>query len=89
MNACRFVMLENWSGWECEVCHRRIASMTVRNDLNGSLFVAACGVQSEYDEPRQQVNQEPQRYHHELVRRENELIGQEGGRWDKFYKENA
>lgn len=87
MMPCRFIRIASWDGWECEVCHRRISSMTVAI-LNGQLLVAACGVPSDYDEPRQCVEQEPQRF----VRRplqSNELLGQEGGVWDRFYMEEA
>lgn len=79
-------------GYECSVCQRFVSESTIRERVQVySLLLnvigcnLVCGVPSEYDSiSPQQRKYKTSEY---LVDRSNELVGQEGGVWDKFYLE--
>lgn len=92
---CRFTIHPHDMVWECVTCHRRITEMTVR-DCSVLVLRQTCGMKSRYDVEQRDVHEEPQHFHQHgsvggrltaarIAGRSNELIGQEGGRWDEFY----
>lgn len=83
---CEFLMLSDSYSWECMICRRVLESRTFRESRTPLIFV--CGVPSVHDVVVRPREQEPQHVTWSSVR-ENELIGQEGGRWDRFYMEEA